>query len=66
MGFTVVLLQELITGKGVVAGIQEGDGLNYAFLGLTVLSTVGLSAWLAIAGSEDEIQKTIEDYKKKN
>ena len=66
MGFTVVLLQELITGKGVVASLQEGDPVGYAFLGVTALLTVGLTGWLAIARGDDDIRKTIEDYKKKN
>ena len=52
VGFTIVLLQELITGKGVVQGLQEGNFLNIAFLGVTVVSVVGLSAFLAIKGKE--------------
>lgn len=55
MAFVIVLLQELITGKGVVASIQDGDGLGYAFLGLAGVSTVGLTIWLAIKGDESEI-----------
>ena len=52
VGFTIVLLQELITGKGVVQGLQEGNFLNIAFLGVTVVSVVGLSAFLAIKGKD--------------
>ena len=55
MAFVIVLLQELITGKGVVASIQDGDALGYAFLGLAGVSTVGLTIWLAIKGDESEI-----------
>mmetsp|Transcript_1332 Transcript_1332/g.1981 ORF Transcript_1332/g.1981 Transcript_1332/m.1981 type:complete len:147 (-) Transcript_1332:165-605(-) len=55
MAFVVVLLQEAITGKGVVAAIQDGDAVGYAFLGLAVVSTVGLTIWLAIKGDESEI-----------
>uniref|UniRef100_A0A7S0PWM2 Uncharacterized protein n=1 Tax=Asterionellopsis glacialis TaxID=33640 RepID=A0A7S0PWM2_9STRA len=56
MGFTVTLLQELITGKGVIQGIQEGNIINMAFLGLTVVSVVGLSAWLAIQGDDEYVE----------
>uniref|UniRef100_A0A7S4T541 Uncharacterized protein n=1 Tax=Ditylum brightwellii TaxID=49249 RepID=A0A7S4T541_9STRA len=52
MGFTIVLLQELITGKGVVQGLQDGDFINTAFLGAAVVSTVLLTIWLAIQGKE--------------
>lgn len=56
MAFVVVLLQELITGKGVIASIQDGDATGYAFLGFAVLSTVALTAWLAIKGDENSIK----------
>mmetsp|Transcript_33314 Transcript_33314/g.70029 ORF Transcript_33314/g.70029 Transcript_33314/m.70029 type:complete len:144 (+) Transcript_33314:94-525(+) len=55
MAFVVVLLQEAITGKGVIAAIQDGDALGYAFLGLAGLSTLGLTIWLAIKGDESDI-----------
>ena len=53
MAFIFVFAQELITGKGVIQGLQEGNTLNIACLGLAVLSTVGLTAWLAIQGTEE-------------
>jgi len=56
MAFVVVLLQELVTGKGVVASIQDGDAIGFAFLGLAVLSTVGLTAFLALKGDENSIK----------
>lgn len=56
MAFVVVLLQELVTGKGVVASIQDGDAIGFAFLGLAVLSTVGLTAFLAFKGDENSIK----------
>uniref|UniRef100_A0A7S2PHX2 Uncharacterized protein n=1 Tax=Leptocylindrus danicus TaxID=163516 RepID=A0A7S2PHX2_9STRA len=52
MAFTIVLLQELITGKGVVKGFQDGDFVNIAFVGMAVGASVGLSIWLAIQGTE--------------
>lgn len=55
MGFTVVLLQELITGKGVIQGLQDGDALSFILLGLTGVSVVGLSAFLAIKGKDKYI-----------
>lgn len=55
MGFVVVLLQELIFGKGVVAGIQDGDVGALLMAGLTAVSIVGLSAFLAFKGKENDI-----------
>lgn len=55
MAFTLTLLQELITGKGVIQGLQEGDPVNLAFLGVAVASTLGLTAFLAIKGKENDI-----------
>lgn len=55
MAFTLTLLQELITGKGVIQGLQEGDPVNLAFLGVAVASTLGLTAFLAIKGRENDI-----------
>ena len=52
MGFVVVLLQELITGKGVIAGLQDGDIFSYAMLGLTVLSVGGLTVFLGLKGKD--------------
>lgn len=53
MAFVFVFLQELITGQGVIQGIQEGNPFNLACFGLAILSTVGLTAWLAIQGTEE-------------
>ncbi|EED92386.1 sep-like protein [Thalassiosira pseudonana CCMP1335] len=55
MAFTIVLLQELITGKGVVASIQDGDAVGFVFLGVAGVSTLGLTAWLALKGDESDI-----------
>jgi len=59
MGFVIVFLQELATGKGVVAGFQDGDLISYVMLAFTVLSVVGLTIWLAIEDSN----KTFIDRK---
>jgi SNF family Na+-dependent transporter len=53
MSFLVVFLQELITGKGVIEGIQNGNVINMAFFGATVLSIVGLTAFLASKGDDE-------------
>ena len=55
MAFVIVLLQEAITGKGVIQAVQDGDAIGYAFLALAGLSTVGLTIWLAIKGDESDI-----------
>lgn len=55
MAFVVVLLQEAVTGKGVVASVQDGDALGYAFLALAGVSTLGLTLWLAIKGDESDV-----------
>jgi len=55
MGFVIMLLQEVLTGKGVIQGIQDGDSLSFALLGFAGVSTVGLTAWLALKGDEDDI-----------
>ena len=53
MAFTVTFLQELIQGKGVFKGLEEGDPVNLAFLALAVVSTGGMTAWLAFQGEAD-------------
>ena len=60
MAFVVVFLQELIMGKGVIEGIQEGNIFNYIMLGAFAVSTLGLTAFLAIKGSDDLTTKRIE------
>lgn len=55
MAFVIVLLQEAISGKGVIQSLQDGDLLAYLGLGVAVVSTIGLTAWLAIRGDESDI-----------
>lgn len=59
MAFVLVFLQELIQGKGVLKGISEGDPINYAFLAVFVLSTGGLTAWLALQGKNSYVDKDL-------
>ena len=60
MAFVIVLLQELIQGKGVVQGVQEGDPLNVAILGAFVVTVVGLTGWLTIKGEDDYVSRDLE------
>ncbi|KAL7475803.1 hypothetical protein ACHAW6_001705 [Cyclotella cf. meneghiniana] len=55
MAFVIVLLQELITGKGVIASIQDGDAVGLAGLGFFAVSIVGLTAFLVSKGDESDI-----------
>lgn len=55
MAFVLIFIQELIQGRGVIQGIQEGDVANLAGLGVTVVSVVGLSAFLALKGEDDYV-----------
>ena len=53
LAFTLTFLQELIQGKGVCQGLAEGDPVNFVFLGAFAVSTIGLTAFLAIKGDDD-------------
>ena len=59
MSFVLVLLQEIVQGKGVIQGVQEGDPINLAFLGVTVVSMVGLTVWLALKGDDDYVSEDL-------
>ncbi|KAK1748429.1 hypothetical protein QTG54_000368 [Skeletonema marinoi] len=48
--------RELITGKGVIPSIQDGDFVGFAFVGFAGVSTLALTAWLAIKGDENSIK----------
>jgi hypothetical protein len=54
MAFTVVLLQELLQGKGVIQGIQEGNVVNLVIAGGAILSMVALTIFLAVQASQYE------------
>jgi len=51
----VILFQELITGKGVIEGLKDGDFANFVFLGGFLVSVVGLTIYLAAVGEESTI-----------
>lgn len=61
MVFVIVFLQELIQGKGVIQGIQEGDPLNLAGLGVAALVTLGLTGFLALKGSISYVDEDLKD-----
>ena len=60
MAFVFVFLQEIIQGKGVIKGLQEGDPVNIAGLALFVASTLGLTVFLAIKGDDDFVKRDLE------
>ena len=53
MAFVWVFLQELVTGKGVIQGVQEGDIFSLINLGLFSVCLVGLTGFLALKGDDD-------------
>jgi hypothetical protein len=53
MAFVWIFLQELITGKGVIQGIQEGNLFFLANAGIFGVSVLTLTVWLAIKGAND-------------
>jgi hypothetical protein len=59
MAFTLTFLQELIQGKGVFKGIEEGNPINLAVLALAGVSTLGLTVFLAIKGDDDYTKETL-------
>mmetsp|Transcript_22472 Transcript_22472/g.46821 ORF Transcript_22472/g.46821 Transcript_22472/m.46821 type:complete len:134 (+) Transcript_22472:144-545(+) len=58
MAFVFVFLQELIQGKGVVQGIQEGDPVNLAAAGAFFVTALGLTGFLALKGDDDYVQNS--------
>lgn len=60
MAFVFVFLQELVQGKGIIEGIQQGDPVNMAALALAGVSIVGLTAFLAIQGDDDYVTRELE------
>jgi hypothetical protein len=59
MGFVFVLAQELIQGKGVIEGIQQGDPLNLACLGIALVSIVGMTGFLALKGADNYVDREL-------
>ena len=53
IAFVWIFLQELVTGKGVLKGIEEGDWFFLLNEGLFGIAVVGLTGWLAIKGDDD-------------
>jgi len=61
MAFVLVFIQELIQGKGVVQGLQEGDPVNIAVAGAFGVSMVALTGLFLFKGKnsyvDDEIKR---------
>mmetsp|Transcript_44953 Transcript_44953/g.50399 ORF Transcript_44953/g.50399 Transcript_44953/m.50399 type:complete len:147 (+) Transcript_44953:190-630(+) len=53
LAFVWVFLQELVTGKGVFKGLEEGDFFFIANAGLFGVMVVGLTGFLAFKGDDD-------------
>lgn len=58
MAFTFVFLQELIQGKGVISGIQEGDPINIAAAGAFFITLLGFTGFLALKGDDDYVNQS--------
>jgi len=58
MAFVFVFLQELIQGKGVVQGLQEGDPINTAGVAAFLVCAGGLTAFLAFKGDDDYVNQS--------
>jgi hypothetical protein len=61
MAFVVIVLQELIQGKGVIQGLQEGDPINLACAGAFVVSVAALTGFLALKGDNDYVARYLEE-----
>ena len=55
MAFVIVLLQEVITGKGVVQRVQEGEVVGLLVVGLFGVSVAALTVFLISKGDESDI-----------
>eukprot|EP00531_Pseudo-nitzschia_arenysensis_P021207 CAMPEP_0116151568 /NCGR_PEP_ID=MMETSP0329-20121206/20168_1 /TAXON_ID=697910 /ORGANISM="Pseudo-nitzschia arenysensis, Strain B593" /LENGTH=140 /DNA_ID=CAMNT_0003648193 /DNA_START=65 /DNA_END=487 /DNA_ORIENTATION=- len=53
IAFVWIFLQELVTGKGVLQGIDEGNWFFLLNEGLFAVGILGLTGWLAIKGDDD-------------
>jgi hypothetical protein len=60
MAFVFVVLQELIQGKGVIQGLQEGDPANIAGLGAFLVTIAGLTGFLALKGDNDYVSEALK------
>jgi hypothetical protein len=59
MCFIAVVLQEALTGKGVIQGISEGDAFAIACLVATLVVIGGLTAFLAFKGADNYVDEDL-------
>jgi hypothetical protein len=59
MAFVLVFVQELIQGKGIIQGMRDGDPINVAGLGLVAFVTLAFTAFLALKGEDDYVEKEL-------
>ena len=55
MAFVIVLLQEVITGKGVVQSVQEGELVGLLGVGLFGISVAALTVFLISKRDESDV-----------
>lgn len=61
MAFVEVVLQELIQGKGIVQGLQEGDPVNYICAGAFGVFLLGFTGFLALKGNDDYVGRYLKE-----
>jgi hypothetical protein len=59
MAFVLVFIQELVQGKGVIQGLQEGNPVNIAVCAAFGISMVGITAFLAVKGTDDYVARDL-------
>jgi len=59
MAFVAVFVQELVQGKGVIQGLQEGNPVNIAVAAGVAVVTLGLTGFLALKGSDDFVDQEL-------
>ncbi|CAB9509120.1 Transcriptional regulator [Seminavis robusta] len=59
MAFLVIFIQELVQGKGVIQGFQEGDPANVAGFAGFFLTIAGLTGFLALKGKNDYVDENL-------
>ena len=60
MCFVFIFIQELVQGKGVVQGLQEGDPVNLVAAVATGASILALTAVFVIKGKNDYVSNDLK------
>jgi predicted homoserine dehydrogenase-like protein len=59
MSFVAVMIQEALSGKGVIQSIADGDPFFIICLVLTVASIGGVTVLLALKGTDDYVDNDL-------